>query len=329
VLLALPAIRSLRTAYGADEVGLLAARQVGDLLRNCHEVETVFPLESGGGLADLLSGTASEGSSVLTWLQGCGRVQCWMADRDGDLAMALAKQGVREMVISSAMDDGLRERHQSDRYLATAGCARGVPGAERPLSITESMKTHGQRALDEAGVPRNQPYAVIHPGSGSLHKCCPPAVITGVLDWLTAKGFTPLVVEGPADEQQISALRVHWPQRLQIMRNCELSTLSGIMANALLYVGHDSGITHLAAALAVPTIACFGPTDEARWGPRSRSVTIVRRGPCHCDTWEAVQHCRDKSCLMNSSGCLVSACEVSLERSNRNPIGPSFFLSRP
>lgn len=318
VLLALPAIRGLRTCHGADEVGLLAARQAGELLRDCREIDTVFALESGG-LADLLSGTAPERSSLLTWLRECERVQCWMADRNGELALALAKQGVREMVISSATAGVSDGRHQSDRCLATAACGKGVSGAERPLCITECMRANAQRALEQAGVPHDRPYAVVHPGSGSLHKCCPPSVLAGVLDWLMTKGFIPMVVEGPADEQQINALRAQWPQRLHLLRNCELSTLAGIMTSALLYVGHDSGITHLAAALAVPTIACFGPTDEARWGPRGRSVTIVRRGPCHCGTWEAVQQCRDKPCLMNSSGLLVRACEVMLERPNRKP----------
>lgn len=262
---------------------------------------------------------ASESSSLLTWLRGCERVQCWMADRNGELALALAKQGVRDIVISSAMAGVSNARHQSDRYLTTAVCGRGVPGADRPLQITECMKANGQRALDEAGVPRDRPYAMIHPGSGSHHKCCAPSVFSAVIDWLTSKRFIPLIVEGPADEQQISRLRAQWPQRVHLLRNCELTTLAGIMENALLYVGHDSGITHLAAAFAVPTIACFGPTDETRWGPRGKSVTTVRGAPCHCGTWEAVQQCRDKSCLMISSALLIRACEATLERANPRP----------
>ena len=48
------------------------------------------------------------------------------------------------------------------------------------------------------------------------------------------------------------------------------------MAGARLYVGNDSGITHLAAAVGAPVIALFGPTDPGIWGPRGSSVRIVR-----------------------------------------------------
>ena len=42
------------------------------------------------------------------------------------------------------------------------------------------------------------------------------------------------------------------------------------------FVGNDSGITHLAAALGIPAIALFGPTDPAVWGPRGENVLVIR-----------------------------------------------------
>jgi ADP-heptose:LPS heptosyltransferase len=65
------------------------------------------------------------------------------------------------------------------------------------------------------------------------------------------------------------------------------------------FVGHDSGLTHLAAALRRPTVALFGPTDPEVWGPRGRHVTVVpmvrgheggdRQGP----SWRTFQTARD------------------------------------
>lgn len=318
VLLALPALRSLRRRHGADEVGLLAARQVGELLRNCHEIDTVFALESGG-LAELLSGEASDTSPFLTWLKGCESAQCWMADRNGELRAAFTAQGVRDIAISSPMAGPWNGCHQSDRYLDTAACRRFEPEADGPLRVTKVMEAGGRSALDKAGVPYHRPYVVIHPGSGSIHKCCQPSVLSAVLDWVMGKELIPLIVEGPADARQVGKLIAQWPRSLCLLKGCDLSELAGIIQNALLYVGHDSGITHLAAALAVPTVACFGPTNEARWGPRARSVMVVRGAACRCVTWDAVQQCREKPCLTIPSSAMVNACENLLQKSQQKP----------
>jgi heptosyltransferase-3 len=315
VLLALPAIRTLRFRHSADEVGLLAARQVGQLLLDCHEINTTFFLESGE-LTDLLSGGAPRASPFFTWLEGCELVQCWMADRDGQLAASLSGQGKRHSIIRSARTVSSNKRHQSDRYLEAAECSGFAPRAEKPLCLREDMETVGRSALNLAGVPRSQSYAVIHPGSGSLHKCCDPSLFVSILDWLMEKRFVPLIVKGPADEKQINGIQAEWTQPVHLLEYCDLSALAWIIKNAALYVGHDSGITHLAAALAVPTVACFGPTDEACWGPRGKSVAVIRGAACHCTDWDAVQQCREKPCLRISSASLIQVCEAMLKIPN-------------
>jgi len=50
------------------------------------------------------------------------------------------------------------------------------------------------------------------------------------------------------------------------------------LARARLYIGNDSGITHLAAAVATPVLALFGPTDPSVWAPRGPNVRIARTG---------------------------------------------------
>jgi ADP-heptose:LPS heptosyltransferase len=59
----------------------------------------------------------------------------------------------------------------------------------------------------------------------------------------------------------------------------DLAGLARWLSGARLYIGNDSGITHLAAAIGIPTLALFGPTDPARWAPRGQNVTILRCEP--------------------------------------------------
>jgi heptosyltransferase III len=66
--------------------------------------------------------------------------------------------------------------------------------------------------------------------------------------------------------------------RVPVLSDCTLLETAEALSACAAYVGNDSGITHLAAALGVPVVALFGPTDPALWGPRGPKVTILRAG---------------------------------------------------
>jgi len=120
------------------------------------------------------------------------------------------------------------------------------------------------------GIPRipcDQPrerFAVIHPFSGSPRKNWPLEKFR-----LLARGLqrTMLVhwCSGPDDPPLEGAVRMD-----------DLYRLACFLARASLYIGNDSGITHLAAAVGVPVLALFGPTDPAIWAPRGPNVCIAR-----------------------------------------------------
>jgi ADP-heptose:LPS heptosyltransferase len=68
-----------------------------------------------------------------------------------------------------------------------------------------------------------------------------------------------------------------------VLRDLPLPQLAAKLAAAALYIGNDSGVTHLAAAAGAPTIALFGPTDPATWAPIG-TVRVLR----HCDARASV-----------------------------------------
>jgi ADP-heptose:LPS heptosyltransferase len=77
-----------------------------------------------------------------------------------------------------------------------------------------------------------------------------------------------------------------------------LGQLAALIAASDLYVGNDSGVSHLAAAVRVRTIALFGPSDIEQWAPRGTRVTIVRN-PVYCSPCEtsAMKNCPHRCCL--------------------------------
>jgi heptosyltransferase III len=110
-------------------------------------------------------------------------------------------------------------------------------------------------------------FAVIHPFSGSPRKNWPLERFRGLAGRL--ERMMPVRwCAGPEDPPLASAERFD-----------DLYDLAHWLARARLYIGNDSGITHLAAAVGTPTLALFGPTDPAVWGPRGANVRIARWHP--------------------------------------------------
>jgi ADP-heptose:LPS heptosyltransferase len=125
-----------------------------------------------------------------------------------------------------------------------------------------------------------------------------------------------MLVGGPADNEQLAEVEGFCSGGPPVFQDLDLLSLGGLLAQADLFIGHDSGVTHLAAALHVPTIAIFGPTDCNRWAPTGSHVTVLTGAPCPCreQGWPVVQRCRDKPCLQISAERLILACRQRLQR---------------
>jgi heptosyltransferase-3 len=112
----------------------------------------------------------------------------------------------------------------------------------------------------ECGPASGGDFAVIHPFSGSARKNWPLDRFREVAACL---GMPVRWCAGPEEELD-DAVRFE-----------NLYELGRWLASARVYIGNDSGITHLAAAVGTPTVAIFGPTDPAMWAPRGERVSVV------------------------------------------------------
>jgi ADP-heptose:LPS heptosyltransferase len=95
-----------------------------------------------------------------------------------------------------------------------------------------------------------------------------------------ALGRPVLLVEGPADAEACRLFTACAPPSLSVARAAGLTVaqIGALAAECRLFLGNDSGTSHLAAALGVPTVAIFGPTDPGVWAPRGRDVRVVSAG---------------------------------------------------
>ena len=141
------------------------------------------------------------------------------------------------------------------------------------------LDTEHRRAADHfwqsASLPERGVLAV-HPGSGGRHKLWPLEGWRRVIEWAAREGVPGVLICGPAEEERgigslLNALSPTW----RVLRNAPLPALAAMLARCEVFAGHDSGVTHLAAAVGTRTLALFGPTDPRVWGPRSQRACVM------------------------------------------------------
>jgi ADP-heptose:LPS heptosyltransferase len=122
---------------------------------------------------------------------------------------------------------------------------------------------------------------VLHPGSGSTDKNYPSdfwlALIERLKDRYPGKSKRIILLLGPAEEGLLSSFREAVAEKDAELIFCpEKETLIALLNQASLYIGHDSGITHLAAMMGLPVIAIFKKSSPEQWAPLGPAVKIIR-----------------------------------------------------
>jgi ADP-heptose:LPS heptosyltransferase len=138
---------------------------------------------------------------------------------------------------------------------------------------------------------------MLAPGSGAREKNWPVRAFVAVAEWWREQvGGEPLVILGPVEEERGGFEPLL--RRYKGARGLTLAELAALIARSDLYLGNDSGISHLAAAVGIPTLALFGPSNVKQWRPQGERVRIINRmlecAPCAV---AAMKHCGHRSCL--------------------------------
>jgi len=275
ILLSLPAIRALRIGRPAA-IGLIARTDVGSMLVGCGEVDAAFSID-GTVVADLMADTLVQDPACATWLSRCESAIAWMSDPDGTLQRGLERHGVTTCMIRSPFDIALNG-HQSDRFAATLQPLLSTQHRDvrdmRLCRIPDAWKRRAAEVCRDVLGDAERSLVLLHPGAGSQRKCVEPAVWSHVITACRRAGTHVCLVEGPADRDMVESVRRRDPD-VAIIRNQDLETVTGLLSLATLYIGLDSGISHLAALVGCRTVALFVATDFRRWRPLGDHVAVV------------------------------------------------------
>lgn len=263
-ILTLPAIRLLRQSVPRAHLEVLGYPGIAELAMKAGLAESVRSL-GDPRLALLFARHAELAPDLADYLRGFTLVVSYLFDPDGILKANLEALGVGTLL--------------SCPHRVLPGQGHAAQQLARPLErLAMFLEEPGWRAplFPESAARRPPRRVAIHPGSGSLTKNWPAD------RWLILAGeirsgwpdVEVCLVSGEAEAER-GTLPEELEDRFIRWQSLPLTKLADRLAACDLFLGHDSGISHLASACGVPCVLLFGPTDPATWAPPQTCVTVV------------------------------------------------------
>ncbi|PYS35351.1 MAG: hypothetical protein DMF75_03925 [Acidobacteria bacterium] len=161
--------------------------------------------------------------------------------------------------------------HSVEQQLALIGWT-GVPVSDRPatrLTVSEEAVATVSEKLRLAGfeVEKSERFAVIHPTAAFDTKQWATDKFARVAEELPARGLTPVAIVSSKEEPILESLIEQTSVRLIGLSNLSLPEVAALASRSRLFIGNDSGIAHIAAAVAAPCVVIFGSSNRAHWRP--------------------------------------------------------------
>jgi heptosyltransferase-3 len=272
-ILTLPTLKALREGYPHVHMEILGYKHIVMLAENRFYAQGIRSIEYGA-LSSFFVKNSKPPTELANYFASFDLIISYLYDPDGIFENNLRRCGVENLIHGPAkLNDREHAAHQLARPLEELGL-RASDFAPKIYSSPEDRKS-----ADDFLRGMLRPILAIHPGSGSETKNWPIEnwieFGNDVLDSDKFRGSL-VIASGEADEERSRDLQTIWrSDRVQFARNLPLPVLAALLEHAI-FVGHDSGISHLAAAAGAKCILLFGPTDPDVWAPMNKNVRVIR-----------------------------------------------------
>ncbi len=263
-ILTLPAIRLLREAFPAAHLEILGYQHIVALAQMSGYADATRSIEYGP-LAGFFARDGELAPDLVEYFAGFQQIISYLFDPDQIFAHNLKRAGVRNFIAGSPK---VGDQEHAARHLARP-LERLALYLDDPAAV---IVPNEKRAIDPALI-------AIHAGSGSAVKNWPLERFIELGTALLESGAKTrlLLVGGEADADRVARLAASLPsEKVRLLTHRPLPELAAVLQNCALFIGHDSGISHLAAAVGVPSLLLFGPTDPAIWAPANPQVRVLR-----------------------------------------------------
>jgi heptosyltransferase-2 len=272
-VLTLPTLKALRDNLPAAQIEVLGYKHIVALADRRYYADATRSIEYGP-----LSSFFSRDAELPSELVECfGRFDCvisYLFDPDQVFEGNLRRSGVRRLVVGPAKLSG--DSHaavQLSAPLRELDMSLQTPAAQ--IFPSQEDRDFAEQFLATV----TGPLLAIHPGSGGVHKTWPVERWRDLATSMSSGDSAPtaLLVTGEADVEIANELEKFWPNESLISAHTlPLPQLAAVLERCVQFIGHDSGISHIAAAVGTPCLLLFGPTDPNVWAPQNENVRVIR-----------------------------------------------------
>ena len=268
-ILTLPALTALRRHWPKAHIDLATYPHVSELGVAGGLADRAISLDKAD-FARLFAANAQLSPEMTAMIRSYDLIVNYLNDSDTIFAKNLLSAGARRLIHGTPFTTDL---HMIDRLLKPLD-ELGIPCSLNEYARLCLSRRHREDGRRQAAVFGDKIIA-LHPGSGSPKKNWPVKRFILLARRIMAETrMTPVFTLGEADDIIALTLRSA-ASDIPVLPTCSLVELAQFLSACTGYVGNDSGITHLAAAVGIPVIALFGPTDPRLWAPRGPDTTVL------------------------------------------------------
>ncbi len=276
-IVTLPVIHLLRKRYSSWWLGIVARNRVRSLVNN---VADEFLDIDGPLLVPFFQEEIDSNCDEYRYLAGFDLVISYLGAR-GKVSENLRALGKTRVINADALPPENYGRHITQFLLEPLAGVLDVSDTFSPpvptVSIDEARARQAEKFLSACGIAPSSRVVAVHPGSGGRRKVSPARNFCRAVNWILARfrDAKVLVIQGEADQQDVFALERCLKTTAVRVRKENLLEVAAILSRASLFMGNDSGIAHLAAAVGAPSIVLFRASDPVLWAPGGENVWVA------------------------------------------------------
>jgi heptosyltransferase-2 len=320
-IMALPALRAVRARFSDSDISIVARPYVADIYRDQQICDHLIAYDPSGlhagfsGRERLAAELRAQKFDVALLLQNAFDA-AWLAWRANiPERIGYARDG-RSLLLTKPVPvpkHGEISTHEKFYYLELlrrAGWLDSLPDESFiAMTVPEAKRRRAAEFLVESGA---RPHALrVAIGAGASYgsaKCWPPSRFAELANRLQSQKDADILLFGTAAEAAVSnaiAADMHQPP-INLTGKTAIADLPALLSQCQLFIGNDSGAMHVAAAVGLPVVAVFGPTDPLGTAPVTPRCTIVQEKP-YCSPCFLRRCPTDHRCMTSITPDMVEA----------------------
>jgi heptosyltransferase-2 len=293
-IMALPALRSVRTRFPNAMIAIVARPYVADIYRGQGICDELAPYDVNGAHAGLkgrehfAQELRARKFDVALLLQNAFDAAwlAWRAAIPERIGYALDGRSLlltKKIAVPKRGEIPPHEQFYYLELLRRAGWIDSLPSESFVrLEVAEAERLHAEQTLAAAGARPNVPRIAIGAGAsyGSA-KCWPPDRFADFVNRFRRHTDAEVILFGTPTERTVSdaiAAGITGPS-ISLVGKTAIADLPALLSRCQLFIGNDSGAMHVAAAVGLPVVTIFGPTDPYGTAPITPRCTIVQEKP--------------------------------------------------